>query len=710
MKGLARQLSSGLILGLSAVIYAISYAALMFSGALSPYLAYGLTVALITAAAGGLYGLFAEESTFVSGPDSNTSSVLAGMMAALAATPMPGTPPLHAALAVLMAASVSTALTFLLIERFGVARLVRFVPFQVMAGFLASTGWLMSSGALNIIAGTPLSLDTVLALAEQPWRPELVVGIALMLALGRLNRRFGAAVAIPGFVIGVSVVVNLAVRLGCPRVPSCHPDRWFFQPFQRLEWLAPWQLQVDSGAWLEIARLAPSFLAVAFVATLTVLLSLSSLELAYQRDFRLEPALRLHGRMNLLTAAIGGYVGLISIGRSTMCRQTGGGRLSSGVIAAVCIAVLLGLGWLLAWIPKVALGALVLYLGVGMLRQWLWDLRKELAGTDLLQVVSILMCVIAFGYVVGFLAGLLAACIFFVVNYARMPHVRLDTTLASVRSSVIRDVADQQYLTAAGSACRIGRFEGFVFFGVANSIYEWYRAADPRQYPLLVLDFSKARGIDPSAVAVLQKIIRNEAACAHQLILAVGDNELALSPAIGTLAMPVFAGTFDAALELAEEHLLGIRDKAVAPRVGSAVAALDFFESPRDRDDFTAYLGELQLKAGESLFQEGQASDEIFFVERGRLEILKAGVHNTRIRLAKIVAGSMIGEMALYSGRPRTASVSAVEPVTLRVLSRIDWLRMKEERPDLAARLDHHVILSLANTVGRANAALSLAG
>ena len=198
MKGLARQLSSGLILGLGAVIYAISYAALMFSGALSPYVAYGLTVTLITAAAGGLYGLFAEESTFVSGPDSNTSSVLAGMMAALAATPLPGTPPLHAALAVLMAASVSTALTFLLIERFGVARLVRFVPFQVMAGFLASTGWLMSSGALNIIAGTPLSLDTVAALADQPWRPELAARIVLMLLLNVLNQRFGAAVAIPG--------------------------------------------------------------------------------------------------------------------------------------------------------------------------------------------------------------------------------------------------------------------------------------------------------------------------------------------------------------------------------------------------------------------------------------------------------------------------------------------------------------------------------
>jgi SulP family sulfate permease len=189
---------------------------------------------------------------------------------------------------------------------------------------------------------------------------------------------------------------------------------------------------------LELLRLLPSFLAVAFVGTLTVLLSLSSLELTYHDDFQLEPALRLHGRMTLLTAALGGYLCLISIGRSTMSHQTGGGRWSCLVIAGACLAVLFGFGGLMAWIPKVALGALVLWLGLDLLRQWLWNLRKELNRIDLAQVVSILACVIVFGYVIGFLAGLLAACIFFVVNYSHMPYIRLDTTLAVARSSVIR--------------------------------------------------------------------------------------------------------------------------------------------------------------------------------------------------------------------------------------------------------------------------------
>ena len=176
MKGLAKQLSSGLILGLGAVIYAISYAALMFTGALSPYVAYGLTVTLITAAAGGLYGLFAEESTFVSGPDSNTSSVLAGMMAALAATPLPARRPARGA------GRADGRLGFDG-PHFPADRALRRGP----AGALrAIPGDGRFSGVHRLAhvqrraqhhRGTPLSLDTVVALADRPWRPELAAAL-----------------------------------------------------------------------------------------------------------------------------------------------------------------------------------------------------------------------------------------------------------------------------------------------------------------------------------------------------------------------------------------------------------------------------------------------------------------------------------------------------------------------------------------------------
>ena len=170
---------------------------------------------------------------------------------------------------------------------------------------------------------------------------------------------------------------------------------------------------------------------------------------------------------------------------------------------------------------------------------------------------------------------------------------------------------------------------------------------------------------------------------------------------------PGITRSFDSALELAEEFVLAARPGPSGATDPGRAGPLKFLESAQDQQDFTAFLDTVHLGAGDTLFEEAQASDETYFVESGRLEVVKLRVNRMPVRLAKVFAGSMIGEMALYSGRPRSASVIAVEAAVLRVLTRESWLRMKQQRPDLATRFDHHVILSLAHAVGRASTALS---
>lgn len=160
MKSLAligRQASAGVIVGLSAVIYSISYGALLFSGPLAAYVGFGITIALITAVIGGLFGLLSEKQTFFAGPDSNTVSVLASVLTVMSAT-APEPQSLTLAVATVTLTSLLCAAAFLFVACANLSGLVRYIPFAVMAGLLASTGWLMSSGALNIISGTPLTL------------------------------------------------------------------------------------------------------------------------------------------------------------------------------------------------------------------------------------------------------------------------------------------------------------------------------------------------------------------------------------------------------------------------------------------------------------------------------------------------------------------------------------------------------------------------
>jgi len=83
---------------------------------------------------------------------------MVGMLAVFASLGLPEDTTLRLAMAGLFLASLVCIALFLLVAKLNLAELVRYIPFSVMAGFLAATGWLMASGALNIIAGTPLTL------------------------------------------------------------------------------------------------------------------------------------------------------------------------------------------------------------------------------------------------------------------------------------------------------------------------------------------------------------------------------------------------------------------------------------------------------------------------------------------------------------------------------------------------------------------------
>jgi CRP-like cAMP-binding protein len=68
------------------------------------------------------------------------------------------------------------------------------------------------------------------------------------------------------------------------------------------------------------------------------------------------------------------------------------------------------------------------------------------------------------------------------------------------------------------------------------------------------------------------------------------------------------------------------------------------------------------LKKAELLYAEGDHSDEIYFIESGGMEVVKAvGGDGAVLRLAKLAKGAMVGELAFYTGDPRSASIAATQ-------------------------------------------------
>lgn len=89
------------------------------------------------------------------------------------------------------------------------------------------------------------------------------------------------------------------------------------------------------------------------------------------------------------------------------------------------------------------------------------------------------------------------------------------------------------------------------------------------------------------------------------------------------------------------------------------------------------------LRRGDLLFEEGHQSDELYFVESGRLEVVKQGYH-----LATLEPGDWVGEIALLTGeKVRTASVRAIEETVLFLLPLAKIQMATRDDPSLYAKI-----------------------
>lgn len=70
------------------------------------------------------------------------------------------------------------------------------------------------------------------------------------------------------------------------------------------------------------------------------------------------------------------------------------------------------------------------------------------------------------------------------------------------------------------------------------------------------------------------------------------------------------------------------------------------------------------LKKGDYLFREGDASDTMFVIKAGKLAILKSK-GTSEIMLAELGPGDMVGEMAFFDQKPRSASARASTDTTI---------------------------------------------
>jgi CRP-like cAMP-binding protein len=85
-----------------------------------------------------------------------------------------------------------------------------------------------------------------------------------------------------------------------------------------------------------------------------------------------------------------------------------------------------------------------------------------------------------------------------------------------------------------------------------------------------------------------------------------------------------------------------------------------FDDLPRDAFvDLVNRLSRRRFHAGERILTEGEQGQSFFVIVEGKVRIWKGAADDSELQLATLEEGAFFGEMALLSGAPRTANVSA---------------------------------------------------
>ncbi len=715
---LLRDVSSGLISALITIAYCISFGALLFQGELAGGLPLGLSALLAGSAIAGLIVAWTTSlSPASAGPDTPAvavMSVLAGSVAGRIAADGGSTG--DAIEHVLLAISLATLLTGLVLYAIGALRLgqlLRFVPYPVIGGFLAASGWLLVAGAVEAVTGIELSLGALGEIEFSASVAKLLVmaAFALMLIVGRQYSQ--SYFTLPLALFGCALLLNLAIRY------VIGPDEagWYLTGQSDLHfwWPAGHALSGDVSWGVFLTTIA-EIGAVAGVTAIALLLDVSSLEVSRAKAADLDREFRMNGLANAAAAIFGGVASNLSLQSSVLIEEAGGVTRLAGIVSALAIAAVLMLGVDVAGlVPLPLLGGLLVYLGVLMLMQTFVRAPAQRTWTELLLALAIMLVILWFGYLVGVMLGMVGACLMFAFSYSRIGVVRRHLTRAQFQSILERSAEEKKLLSEEGARIHLFWLSGFVFFGSSNSVFEEIRRAiDTQTAPpirMIILDLGGVTGFDTSAILSLVKL-RNYCR-EHEVELVLAGASANVQAALDSSAflqtaerLRVFP-TRNEALEWCEDTILDERALGVRDRANFEAWIAKAFEAEDAAERIVVYFDRREVAAFTTIFVQGEAPDTIDLVAAGRLAITVLDESGREVRIRSMAGQTVVGEMGFFRSMPRSAKVSAETDAVLYTLTRANMERMRQEEPELAFAFQAFIIRTLADRVEFANREIS---
>lgn len=691
---------------------AVAFGVTVYSAISPQYAVFGALAGILGAVALGLVApTFGGTDRLISAPCAPAAAVLSAFAIELVRQ---GAAPSSIVL-MLTVLGILTGAIQMLIGFLGAGRLIRYIPYTVVSGYLSGVGLIIIGSQIPRFFGA--SPDTAwwrAAISPELWDiRSIAVGLSTVLVTliaPRLTR------AIPSTILGImaGIVAYFFLANTDASMMTLSGNRLVLGS---LGASGVGYIDTIVGRWNDIGELKLSQVATLLGSALTLaaLLSIDTLKTCVVIDqmtrTRHEPNRELfaQGLANIASSAIGGLPGSGIMGPSMVNLSSGAQTRVSGIVEGVLVLVAaLLLGEFIAWIPIATLAGLLIVIGLRMIdTKPLNFLESRATVFDFAVVAVVIGCALTIGLIAASAAGVALSILLFVREQVGGTVVRHKTFVNQRSSTWYRPENEMRLISQKGDRAVILELQGSLFFGTTYELYTTLEAEiKARDY--IILDLRRVQSVDITAAHMLNQVrdmmrdrgmplllsnVREHLPSGLNLLEFFRQTELIDA----TDAVRVFQ-TIESAIEWVEDRLIGDIEQSAGEELPLNLHEMDLFQGRRVETiaDLETRMQQRTIKAGEPIYSIGDQDRELYLIRRGAVRIMAPiGGSRQLHHIATFGRGDFFGGLAFLDEHARGDNAIAYTDIDLFVLSMDQFNLLAEEHKKLALLL----IISISRTL-----------
>lgn len=665
---------------------AIAFGVTIYATIGGHYAAYGAIAGILGVAAIGLVAsLLGGTNRLISAPSAPAAAVLSAFALEYISQNVAS----DVVFFMLMVIAFLAGLFQIVFGTVGLGRLIKYMPFPVVSGYLSGVGLYIIAAQTPIFLGLPQGSHFYEALqipAGWQWQ-SIAVGAATIAAMMLAEKYLKLIPAvITALLSGVSVYFISALfdpQLLVANNPLVIGELGGSGGIDFLQTLTGRFDMLQHFRWADLSILffpALTLAALLSIDTLKTCVILDSMTHSFHDSNR---ELIAQGSGNIVSALIGGMPGSGTMG-ATMVNISSGAqtRLSGFIEGTMAVIAFLLLATFIAWIPVASLAAILMVIGFRMIdKHSIKLLRTRKTSLDFIIIIAVAITALSVSLIAAAGVGLLLAIVLYIAQQIGASVIYRHQDGTEVRSRIVRSKEENTILNENGEAFSLYELHGSLFFGTANQLYSMLQE-DLQHKKYIIMDMKRVQTVDLTAAHILlqiKDILHDKQGylllCRLPHKLPSGDDLESYFNQVGLLKhlspIKVF-DDLDDAIEWAENKI--IKSYLIEEKKEKllTVSEFDLFKGRKEETiaEIESLVESRSYKKGDTIYSEGDGSGEIFLIRQGLVRIMLPFSDRKSVHLSTLGQNNFFGEFSFLEGAPHYTDVIAASDTELYVISR----------------------------------------